>query len=80
MSIPKEKLIDDQIASIEQLERVFEENTKSIRKGLSLLKIEKDTNNAIKLRDDMSKQIHELYKELYSFGDFWNSLAPRIEQ
>ena len=43
-------------------------------------KIEKDTNNARKLRDDMSKQIHELYKELYSFGDFWNSLAPRIEQ
>ena len=80
MSIPIEKLIDDQIASLEQLKQVFEENTKSIGKELSLLKNEKDSINARKLRDDMSKQIHELYKELYSFGDFWNCLAPRIEQ
>ena len=80
LSIPKKKLIDNQIASLEKLKQVFEENTKSIGNELSLLKNEQNTINAIKLRDDMSKQICELYKELYCFGDFWNSLAPRIEQ
>jgi quercetin dioxygenase-like cupin family protein len=81
LDISVDKLIDQNAKEAEGIAQVAQKSADIQREMAGKLRkaiAENDEQSAIEIRNAMWKAICEVFEQIYSFGEVWNELAPRI--
>ena len=83
LSVPVEELVERQVQKAEAVAQAAQTNADVQRAMAVKLKKaidEGDEEAAIEARNAMWEAIYTVFKQIYSFGDAWNELAPRATE